>query len=111
MKTNEFFAICTFVPEFLHVVSHSRSTVKSENMMTIIGMILKFSIKTSHYVVSTCVYYYYSSVYFEAVTWDDLSNGFEIVPGGTAYRNRSVLSYHFYEPPQVRTKPNSTECI
>ena len=41
------------------------------------------------------------SVYFEAVTWADLSNGFETVPGGEAYKNRSVLSYHFYEPPQV----------
>ena len=40
-------------------------------------------------------------MYFESVTWADLSVGFETVPGGEAYRNRSVLSYHFYEPPQV----------
>ncbi|XP_065883588.1 endoglycoceramidase-like isoform X2 [Dysidea avara] len=39
-------------------------------------------------------------VYFEGVTWGYLSDGFEEVPGGTAYCNRSVLSYHFYEPPQ-----------
>jgi len=43
----------------------------------------------------------FCSVYFESVTWDDLSDGFETVPGGETYRNRSVLSYHFYEPPQV----------
>lgn len=35
------------------------------------------------------------------MTWDDLTNGFEHVPGGNAYRNRSVLSYHFYRPPNV----------
>lgn len=46
-------------------------------------------------------YWLYSSVYFEPVTWADLSVGFETVPGGDAYRNRSVLGYHFYEPPQV----------
>ena len=48
-----------------------------------------------------CSFWLFFSVYFEGVTWDDLSDGFEVVPGGTAYRNRSVLSYHFYEPPQV----------
>ena len=42
------------------------------------------------------------SIYFESVTWDDLTNGFEHVPGGNTYRNRSVLSYHFYKPPNVR---------
>jgi endoglycosylceramidase len=27
--------------------------------------------------------------------------GFESVPGGDAYRNRSVYSYHYYNPPNV----------
>ena len=41
------------------------------------------------------------SVYFESITWDELTNGFEHVPGGDSYRNRSVVSYHFYIPPDV----------
>ena len=41
------------------------------------------------------------SVYFESVTWDELTVGFEQPPGGPEYANRSVLSYHFYIPPQV----------
>lgn len=41
------------------------------------------------------------SVYFESVTWDELTVGFEQPPGGFDYANRSVLSYHFYIPPQV----------
>jgi len=38
-------------------------------------------------------------IFFEGVTWDFFSVGFDKVPGGEAYRNRSVLSYHYYEPP------------
>ncbi|CAI8015649.1 Endoglycoceramidase [Geodia barretti] len=41
------------------------------------------------------------SVYFESVTWDELTVGFKQPPGGFAYANRSVLSYHFYTPPQI----------
>ena len=41
------------------------------------------------------------SVYFESVTWDELTVGFAEPPGGFDYSNRSVLSYHFYIPPQV----------
>ena len=41
------------------------------------------------------------SIYFESVTWDEITSGFEHVPGGDDYRNRSVLSYHFYRPPNV----------
>lgn len=41
------------------------------------------------------------SVYFESVTWDELVVGFQQPPGGPTYANRSVLSYHFYIPPQV----------
>ena len=46
-------------------------------------------------VLSSC------SVYFESVTWDELVVGFQQPPGGPTYANRSVLSYHFYIPPQV----------
>ena len=37
-------------------------------------------------------------IFFEGVTWDDFGVGFVSVPGGEMYRNRSVLSYHFYLP-------------
>jgi len=40
-------------------------------------------------------------IFFEAVTWDDLGNGFQEVPGGSEYVNRSALSYHYYEPPNL----------
>eukprot|EP00026_Physarum_polycephalum_P007748 Phypoly_transcript_07814.p1 GENE.Phypoly_transcript_07814~~Phypoly_transcript_07814.p1 ORF type:complete len:482 (+),score=58.45 Phypoly_transcript_07814:61-1506(+) len=40
-------------------------------------------------------------IFFEPVTWDDLGVGFENVPGGDAYKNRSVLSYHIYMPPDI----------
>jgi endoglycosylceramidase len=40
-------------------------------------------------------------IYFESITWDELTNGFEHVPGGDSYRNRSVVSYHFYIPPDI----------
>ena len=39
------------------------------------------------------------SIFFEGVTWDFFAAGFKQVPGGAAYSNRSVLSYHYYEPP------------
>ena len=38
-------------------------------------------------------------IFFEGVTWDDFGVGFQGVPGGEEYQNRSVLSYHFYTPP------------
>ena len=41
------------------------------------------------------------SVYFEPVTWDQWTVGFKNVPGGKGNEHRSVLSYHFYEPPDV----------
>jgi endoglycosylceramidase len=39
------------------------------------------------------------SIYFEGVTWDWFNVGFKTVPGGDEWKNRSVLSYHFYIPP------------
>ena len=38
-------------------------------------------------------------VFFEGVTWDYFAVGFSNVPGAESYQNRSVLSYHYYEPP------------
>ena len=40
-------------------------------------------------------------IMFESVTWADLGTGFTEVPGGELYQNRSVLSYHFYIPPDL----------
>lgn len=42
-----------------------------------------------------------TSVFFESVTWDEWTVGFEAVPGGKGNEHRSVLSYHFYIPPDV----------
>lgn len=39
--------------------------------------------------------------FFESVTWDETGIGFESVPGGSAYANRSVISWHFYIPPMI----------
>ena len=39
------------------------------------------------------------AIFFEGVTWDFFEVGFSKVPGGADYQNRSVLSYHYYEPP------------
>ena len=39
------------------------------------------------------------NIFFEGVTWDFFEVGFSKVPGGAEYQNRSVLSYHYYEPP------------
>ena len=44
------------------------------------------------------------NVFFEGVTWDFFAAGFKQVPGGAEYRNRSVLSYHYYEPPDFNKK-------
>lgn len=43
-------------------------------------------------------------LFFAGVTWDDAGPGFDHPPGGPAYANRSVLSYHYYQPPQFNTK-------
>eukprot|EP00667_Euglena_gracilis_P004147 EG_transcript_4162 len=39
-------------------------------------------------------------VFFEPVPTDVGCRAFTAVPGGEMWRNRSVLSYHYYEPPQ-----------
>ena len=42
-----------------------------------------------------------ASIFFESVTWDDVVCGFEHVPGGAAFASSSVLSYHYYRPPNL----------
>ena len=44
------------------------------------------------------------NIFFEGVTWDYFAAGFKEVPGGVANQNRSVLSYHYYEPPDFNKK-------
>lgn len=39
-------------------------------------------------------------IFFAGVTWDDLGSGFTAAPGGAEYANRSVLAFHYYDPPQ-----------
>lgn len=39
------------------------------------------------------------SIFFEGVTWDWFNVGFTQVPGGSDWQNKSVLSYHYYVPP------------
>ena len=37
-------------------------------------------------------------VFFESVTWDDfISEGFDHVPGGDQWGNKSAISYHYYD--------------
>eukprot|EP01052_Picozoa_sp_SAG31_P036813 SAG31_NODE_4648_length_3069_cov_1.952525_2_plen_340_part_00 len=40
-------------------------------------------------------------LFFAGIIWDDQGAGFSAPPGGPAYANRSVLSYHYYNPPQT----------
>jgi endoglycosylceramidase len=47
---------------------------------------------------------------FAGVTWDDTGVGFEHVPGGDAWRNKSVLAYHFYIPPQIDLTKTMQAC-
>ena len=44
------------------------------------------------------------NVFFEGTTWDFFAAGFTQVPGGELYQNRSVLSYHYYEPPDFNKR-------
>jgi len=41
---------------------------------------------------------------FEPIPWDNWQPaGFKTVPGGDDYRNRSILAYHYYYPPDVES--------
>jgi endoglycosylceramidase len=44
------------------------------------------------------------AIWFEGVTWDWFNVGFKNVPGGDAWKNKSVLSYHFYVPPDFNAQ-------
>ena len=39
-------------------------------------------------------------LFFAGVTWGDFGAGFDAPPGGDRYADRSVLAYHYYDPPQ-----------
>ena len=39
-------------------------------------------------------------LFIAGVTWGDLGSGFSAAPGGPEYGNRTVVTYHFYQPPQ-----------
>jgi len=39
-------------------------------------------------------------LFIAGITWGDLGSGFSAAPGGDAYANRTVLTYHYYDPPQ-----------
>ncbi len=43
-------------------------------------------------------------LFFEPLTWDDVRCGFSEVPGGNNFKNRSVLSFHHYSPPNLPAK-------
>lgn len=38
-------------------------------------------------------------LFMESVTFEDVRCGFSSVPGGAEFQNRTVLSYHYYQPP------------
>jgi len=39
-------------------------------------------------------------LFIAGVTWGDLGSGFSAAPGGAKYSNRTVMTYHYYDPPQ-----------
>jgi len=39
-------------------------------------------------------------LFIAGVTWGDLGSGFTAAPGGSSYSNRTVMTYHYYKPPQ-----------
>ena len=42
-------------------------------------------------------------VFYTGVTWDLFGNGYDHVPGGPIYKNRSAFAYHYYR--EIRLKP------
>lgn len=40
-------------------------------------------------------------LFLDGVTWGDFGSGFSEPPGGPEYANRTVIAYHYYNPPQV----------
>ena len=42
-----------------------------------------------------------ATIFFESVPWDDIVCGFDHVPGGDTFADHSVLSYHYYRPPNL----------
>eukprot|EP00413_Alexandrium_margalefii_P045109 CAMPEP_0204603200 /NCGR_PEP_ID=MMETSP0661-20131031/57124_1 /ASSEMBLY_ACC=CAM_ASM_000606 /TAXON_ID=109239 /ORGANISM="Alexandrium margalefi, Strain AMGDE01CS-322" /LENGTH=540 /DNA_ID=CAMNT_0051614245 /DNA_START=6 /DNA_END=1628 /DNA_ORIENTATION=+ len=40
-------------------------------------------------------------LFVEGVTWGNYGSGFSAAPGGPGCGNRTVVAYHYYEPPQL----------
>ena len=40
-------------------------------------------------------------LFIAGITWGDRGSGFTAAPGGAAYANRTVVTYHYYIPPQT----------
>lgn len=50
-------------------------------------------------------------LFIETITFDDITCGFVTVPGGHSFRNRTVLSYHYYSPPNLGPKQAFSERV
>ncbi|KAJ7545001.1 hypothetical protein O6H91_09G102300 [Diphasiastrum complanatum] len=48
-------------------------------------------------------------VFFESLTFDNMRSGFSTVPGGERYKNKTVLSYHYYRPPNFSAHQTFSE--
>lgn len=48
-------------------------------------------------------------LFLETVTFEDVRCGFSTVPGGSQFQNRTVLSYHYYQPPNLRPRQTIRE--
>lgn len=50
-------------------------------------------------------------LFMETVTFEDVRCGFSNVPGGSQFQNRTVLSYHYYQPPNFKPRQAIRERI
>ncbi|KAG0618715.1 hypothetical protein M758_4G087200 [Ceratodon purpureus] len=50
-------------------------------------------------------------LFMETVTFEDVRCGFSSVPGGAQFQNRTVLSYHYYQPPNFMPRQAIRERI
>lgn len=50
-----------------------------------------------------------SILFMETVTFEDVRCGFSDVPGGSTFQNRTVLSYHYYRPPNFMPRQTFRE--
>jgi hypothetical protein len=50
-------------------------------------------------------------LFFETITFDNFRCGLKTVPGGKEWQNKTVLSYHYYTPPNFSTRQTFAERI